>query len=153
VLIVTPQVTSEQGQESRSPKSSPRHVSAVRDKRRRLRILGYVLSKDLPGSLQRSILIIGIITSVCFIVGATACGRGLHAYLTPIEKSLQSLNPAMAEEMNLPHVFAVMRNVMWVVVICSAIVFAMFTMTMGFLLKQIWTKQICVRLRIFDREV
>lgn len=103
-------------------------------------ILGYVLSKDLPGSLQRSILTIGIITSLCFIIGATACARGLHAYLTPIEKSLQSLNPVMAEEMNLPHVFTVMRNVMWIVVICSAIVFVMFTMTMGFLLKQIWTK-------------
>ena len=103
-------------------------------------ILGYVLSKDLPGSLQRSILIIGIITSVCFIIGATACARGLHAYLTPIERSLKSLDPATSDELNLPHVFAVMRNVMWVVVICSAIVFVMFTITMGFLLKQIWTK-------------
>jgi hypothetical protein len=103
-------------------------------------ILGYVLSKDLPGSLQRSILIIGIITSVCFIIGATACARGLHAYLTPIEKSLKSLSPAAAGDLNLPHVFVVMRRVMWVVVICSAIVFIMFTITMGFLLKQIWTK-------------
>jgi hypothetical protein len=100
-------------------------------------IIGYVLSKDLPASLQRSILMLGIITSVLFIVGATACARGLHACLTPLEKSLIDVNPELAVEMNLPHVFSVMSRMMWIVVICSGMVFTMFIVAMFFLLRQI----------------
>ncbi|HEX8473000.1 MAG TPA: hypothetical protein VF666_03125 [Pyrinomonadaceae bacterium] len=100
-------------------------------------IIGYVLSKDLPPSLQRSILILGIITSVLFIIGATACARGLHACLTPLENSLKDVNLELAVSMNLSHVFSVMRRVMWIVVICSGIVFSMFIVAMFFLLRQI----------------
>src|SRR5215217_7972059 len=67
-------------------------------------VIGYVLAKELPPAVQRSILIIGIMTSVLFIIAAIACCRGLHACLTPIEKSIESLNIEVAKNMNLPHV-------------------------------------------------
>lgn len=99
-------------------------------------VIGYVLAKELPASIQRSILIIGILTSILFIVAAIACCRGLHACLTPIEKSITTLDPSVASTMNLPHVFAVMRRVMWTVVVCSFAVFVMILIGMLVLYRQ-----------------
>lgn len=99
-------------------------------------VIGYVLAKELPVAVQRSILIIGIITSVLFIIAAIACCRGLHACLTPIEKSIKNLNADVAESMNLSHVFSVMRKVMWTVVICSFLVFFMILIGMVILYSQ-----------------
>jgi tetrahydromethanopterin S-methyltransferase subunit C len=99
-------------------------------------VIGYVLAKELPATVQRSILIIGILTSVLFVIAATACCRGLHACLTPIEKSIKSLDVEVAEGLNLPHVFTVMRRVMWAVAVCSFLVFIMILVGMIILYRQ-----------------
>jgi hypothetical protein len=100
-------------------------------------VIGYVLAKELPVSTQKWILTIGIITSALFIIAAVGCCRGLHACLTPIERSISALNPSVASSMNLPHVFIVMRRVMWTVVICSFTVFVMILVGMVILYRQI----------------
>jgi hypothetical protein len=100
-------------------------------------VIGYVLAKELPASVQRSILIIGILTSILFIVAAISCCRGLHACLTPIEKSITAFDPNVASTMNLPHVFVVMRRVMWTVVVCSFAVFVMILIGMLVLYRQL----------------